>query len=69
MAKWQCNSCAAVIDSGPFSGRPEDAVKEIDAADSSACPVCDQREGYRNLDYRGIILPFEAGRNGNPRID
>lgn len=60
MTKWQCQNCAAMIDSGPFSGRPEDALREIDANESSPCPVCDQRAGYINQDYQGIILPFKS---------
>lgn len=56
MAKWQCKNCSAVIDAGPFSGRVEDSLREIDAKGSSPCPVCDERAGFDNLDYESTIV-------------
>ena len=47
-----------IHDNGPFSGRPEDSLREITTG-ASACTVCGSTEGYDNLDYSGIILPFE----------
>ena len=58
MARWRCKNCAAVIDNHNIT-RPEDTVREIRAEKSSQCPVCDERAGFDNLDYPGIILPFE----------
>lgn len=66
MTRWQCKNCAVVMDNGQFSGRIEDSLREIDAKDSSPCPVCDQSEGFDNLDYSGIILPWS---NDSPSIN
>jgi rubredoxin len=63
MARWQCKNCAVVVDAGPFSGRIEDSIKEINAKDSSPCPVCDEKAGFDNLDYESTILVPQLDEN------
>jgi hypothetical protein len=59
MSRWRCKNdrCRQIVDNGNFSGRIEDSFREIAAESSSPCPVCDQKAGFDNLDYQGIILP------------
>jgi hypothetical protein len=58
MGRWKCKNpeCAAVIDNHDVT-RPEDSLREVKAEDSGPCPMCDQRAGFDNLNYRGIIVP------------
>lgn len=58
MGRWQCKNpeCAVVIDNHDIT-RPEDALREISAENSSPCPMCEERAGFDNLTHQSIIVP------------